>query len=158
MKHERSIYLKAAIISIITVTIGSLFVILFTTVFVPANKFVKELTPLPDEQRYSLIDKVLSDIDYQNIGKVTSEVKDEGDGVFVASYKRISYDDPEVFDKIAKKLANPEDKNTNYTCEYSKEIENIDQYNCTYYGTVISMGKGPGGTSIEVSDSSSGRK
>lgn len=110
---------------------------------------------LPDEERYKSINKVLSDIDYQNIGEVTFEEKDNGDGVFAPSYKRIKYNNTEVFDKIAKKLAEPEDSNINETCEY---FENSTTMNCTYYGNSVSLGRLDGETTIiKVSDSQGGR-
>lgn len=119
---------------------------------------IKDLKPLPDEQRYHYIDRVLSDIDYQNIGEVTFEEKDNGDGVFAPSYKRIGIKGSDVFEKIAKKLASQDDPHINHDCVYYEDFKDIDQYNCSYYGTVIRMGKSDNGASIMIVDSTSGSK
>lgn len=111
---------------------------------------------LPEKERYQYIDRVLSDIDYQNIGTIISEEKDDGDGIFAPSFKTLRYDDPNVFEEIAKKLADPEDTVIYEDCEYRNSEQT--QMNCSYYGTVVSLVKTETTTFLDISDSSSGRK
>lgn len=111
---------------------------------------------LPDEQRYHYIDKVLSDIDYQNIGTIISEEKDNGDGVFAPSFKRIMYKSPETFEKIAKKLAEPDDTNIYEDCEYRNSEQ--EQMKCSYYGNSVSVVKNETTTFLQITDSTSGKK
>lgn len=117
---------------------------------------------LPHDERYGKIDKVLSDIDYQNIGTIVREEIDNGDGIFIPSYKEIRYQEDMVFDKILSKLQQAPD-NVNEDCSEKKPFnsneENKEQLSisCLYYGTRITMGKGKNGTGIKIIDSTNGR-
>lgn len=109
---------------------------------------------LPDEQRYQRIDKVLTDIDYKNIGDFVTEARDNGDGVFAPSHKSVSYKNSEVYEKILMKLEYPEDKSIITDCKY---YEDTTQLNCTYYGAQVSIGRSNTSTSMTIADSQNGR-
>lgn len=63
-----------------------------------------QFASLPEKERYQYIDEVLISIDYETAGKVTSFIKDNGDGVFSPSVKRITYQDDQAFETLKQRL------------------------------------------------------
>lgn len=120
---------------------------------------------LPHDERYRNIDKVLSDIDYQNIGTIVHEEIDNGDGIFIPSYKKIYYKEDVVFDKIFSKLRNaPENviEDCSEKPRFPKEVKRQTQMYCTYYGNSVSFGRGKideygSTTRITITDTMSGK-
>ena len=118
---------------------------------------------LPHNERYQNIDRVLSDIDYRNIGTIVHEEIDNGDGIFIPSYKKIYYKDDITFDRIFSKLQDaPSDVNENCSEIPRKVDKKQTQINCTYYGNSIGFGRGEKDeygsiTRLTITDTTSGK-
>lgn len=120
---------------------------------------------LPHDERYRRIDKVLSDIDYQNIGTIVHEEIDNGDGIFSPSYKTIYYKEDIAFDEIFSKLQHAPN-NVNEDCSEKhlspSQISNRKNIYCNYYGNGINLIRKKNNeyhsqTQILITDSMSGK-
>lgn len=98
------------------------------------------LKPLPDEQRYSRIDKVLNDIDYKNVGEIVREEKDDAQSVTTPAYKAFYYEKEKSFYSLAKNLSEASED-----CYISEGIENlseeVDSLSCLHFGLRVSLVK-----------------
>jgi len=65
---------------------------------------LKQLSPLPDEQRYHFINEVRGDLDYASSGDVVTKRYDYGDGVFSPSFFFAEIEGVSTFDELTERL------------------------------------------------------
>jgi hypothetical protein len=106
---------------------------------------------IAERDRYKMVDRVLIDIDYQNIGTIKEERQDSSKGDFAPSHKTIEYEGEEPYSKIVERLEN---SMKNYECSYDEKERSFD---CMYNNISISAGRAATFSVIKVTDPDGGR-
>jgi hypothetical protein len=110
------------------------------------------LSPLPDEKRYQFINQVKDGLDYASAGEVIEERYDNGDGVFSPSSFYVEVKGDKAFTILSERLQSlPNVDCSTLVSEQSRC--NVGQA----YVTISNFAESGNVTSVDISDSSSGR-
>lgn len=78
--------------------------IIGTATIVSGCSYIKDITPLPDGQRYKYINEVVEAVDLDTAGTIVGGGYDNGDGVFDPSLYRVDIEGEATYDLLNTRL------------------------------------------------------